>query len=124
MPSRRIDDLEPVTREKARLCLAYWDSEGIEYVVTGTLRTHEEQMEMWARGRTIPGPQVTWTQHSPHEDGKAFDALALKNGKLVKDGNDPIYQKMGQIAESIGFQWGIMTKAGKHIDLDHFQLKG
>ncbi len=36
-------------------------------------RSDERQRELYAQGRTLPGPIVTWTLHSAHVSGRAFD---------------------------------------------------
>jgi peptidoglycan L-alanyl-D-glutamate endopeptidase CwlK len=44
-----------------------------EVVVLEGVRTKERQMQLYAQGRTAPGPKVTWTMHSTHFSGRAVD---------------------------------------------------
>lgn len=41
------------------------------------LRSVERQRELYAKGRTAPGPKVTWTMSSPHIAGRAVDLAPL-----------------------------------------------
>ncbi len=59
MPSRKLEDLHPLIAEKAQQLIESAQAEGIEILVTSTLRTFEEQAELFAIGRTKPGDIVT-----------------------------------------------------------------
>ena len=91
---------------------------GIDFIITCTKRTQEEQEELYAQGRTKPGKIVTWTLKSKHIEGRAFDIAILKNGKITWDTAD--YQQAGEIGESAGLQWGGRWKSP---DYPHFQLQ-
>jgi len=55
MSSRRLEDLHALVADKAQQLIAFAQAKGIEILVTSTLRTFEEQAELFARGRTAPG---------------------------------------------------------------------
>ena len=40
-----------------------------------THRSQARQLDLYAQGRTEPGPIVTWTQHSAHTEGRAVDVI-------------------------------------------------
>ena len=48
---------------------------------TGGVRTDEQQLQMYAQGRTSEGTKVTWTKDSYHQYGLAVDTVAWVNGK-------------------------------------------
>ena len=118
MASRKLDDLVPECRDKAILFLEKTKEEGYSVLIIGTLRTQAEQDALYAQGRTTPGDIVTWTHHSKHCEGKAFDVVLLVNGKI--NWHAPDYTPLGVIAEGIGLTWGARTTHGK--DFDHFQI--
>ena len=64
------------------------------------------------------GKKITWTLDSKHFYGKACDFVPFINGKV--DWNAPLeyWQKCGEIAESIGFEWG---GRWKNRDLPHIE---
>lgn len=64
-------------------------------VVAQGVRSNGEAIENYRKGRTaaelaavgiheapLPGPQVTWTLHSKHVDGKAVDVYPLVKGQI------------------------------------------
>lgn len=130
--SRRIEDLVPEMQEKAREFAGEMATAGVPFIFTSTRRTKEEQVELYARGRTKPGRKVTWTLKSKHIEGTAFDIAVCKAGipewnvKIdVDEDGIPDYFEAGQIGESIGLVWGGRFKdaRGKPIpDFCHFEL--
>lgn len=126
MASRKIDDLVPELQEKFYQFRRLADMAGVQFLVTCTYRTQEEQNELYEKGRTKPGKKVTWTLHSKHTDREAFDIAALNENKEitwdlkadVDDDSIPDYQELGEIGESVGLVWG-----GRFNDYCHFQLK-
>jgi peptidoglycan LD-endopeptidase CwlK len=133
--SRDIRDLTPETQ---RLYYAWADGmkrAGIEYVITCTKRTPEEQLELWKKGRVFRDGKwlvvdkkkcVTWTLHSNHFTGEAFDFAIVVNGKIVwNPGLDadadgiPEYSEAGIIGEKVGLRWGGRFKG---VDAAHLEL--
>lgn len=130
MPSRDIEDLHPDLQQPCRDLLAKCDSEGINAKVIFTYRTPEEQDDLYAQGRTIPGRKVTnikgaASKHCFTIDGnpaaKAFDiAVFDERGGYIEDGNDKRYWTVGKIGEALGLTWGGRWKSPH--DPSHFQL--
>lgn len=126
MVSRKVSDLVPAMREKAKEFAVRMAEEGIPFMFTCTSRSQEEQDALYQQGRTKPGKIVTWTKHSLHTQRVAFDIAILRDGqptwdiKVDVDG-DAIadYLEAGQIGEEIGLIWG---GRWKKPDYPHFQL--
>ena len=114
--SRKIEDLIPEMQEKYKNFAAKMDEADIDFIVTCTYRTQEDQDLLWAKGRTLPGKTVTWTQHSRHTQRDAFDIAIVKNGKITWDDSD--YRGPGNIGESVGLVWG---GRWNHPDSPHYQ---
>lgn len=91
---------------------------GLEFIVTCTYRSQEEQDRLYGQGRTYPGPIVTWTRSSKHTERKAFDVAIIEMGKVTWD--DRKYDGPGAIGESVGLVWG---GRWNKPDKPHFELK-
>ena len=103
--SRLLADLDPSFLPDAALFLAKCVEAQIPVLITCTRRTAEEQAEAVATGHS----QVT---HSRHQDGMAIDVVPYdlfdRDGpdKLDWDTSDPVWLKIGTIAEGLGLRWG------------------
>ncbi len=112
--SRLLADLEPVTREKVyRLIAAAPLVLGRELFIVHTLRTYEEQDELYAQGRTKPGKKVTDARggQSWHNFGRAIDFAFEERGTqrpTWSTAGDAIedWRLLGQMGEAIGLEWG------------------
>lgn len=101
--------------------------EGVRLRFTHTLRSNKEQDELYAQGRTKPGPKVTDAKagQSMHNYGLAFDTVIL----LDKDGDgkfetvsyslDKHWMAVTNYFKSKGWEWGGDWKSFK--DNPHFQ---
>jgi len=131
MASRNISDLCPA------MISLYFDFEremrraGIDFIVTCTFRSNDEQRQLYAQGRTAPGKIVTnalpgQSKHNKTLDGKplaeAFDIVIMNNGKPDWNVKNPNWEKAGAIGESVGLEWAGRWKTFK--EYPHFQLKG
>lgn len=144
MVSRRLEDLHPITREKAQRLTEEAKKQGIDTLIYMTYRSPEEQDLLYFQGRlkqfgltveelnrrrqrigllpltekeanTVVTSVRGW--QSFHQYGLAFDIAVVKQGKI--DWNDTqSYQKLGQIGKSLGLVWG---GDWKMKDLVHFQ---
>ena len=89
-------------------------------VICGT-RSWKEQEELYAKGRTAPGPRVTNARagSSWHNYGVAWDVgLFTASGGYVTDGK--VYERFGKLAGlPVGCEWGGDWKSFK--DFPHFQ---
>lgn len=90
----------------------------------GGKRTDEEQIEMYAQGRTKPGRKVTWTLNSYHKTGKAFDIYAYVNGGASWDMKylESIARHLQKVAKEqycIELEWGfdLWKKDGAHFQI-------
>jgi peptidoglycan L-alanyl-D-glutamate endopeptidase CwlK len=120
MSSRRLEDLHTLVADKARQLIAFAQAEGIELLITSTLRTFEEQAELYARGRTTPGKRVTNAKpgESWHNFGLAFDVVPLINGKAVWD--SPFWERIGALGKQVDLVWGGDFRSFK--DRPHFEF--
>lgn len=98
---------------------------------TWTLRTFQQQNDLFAQGRTRPGRVVTWARggDSWHNYGLAVDiCLVHISGKMVSFDSVADFDKDGvadwievvKIFKSFGWEWGGDWDKPK-TDLPHFQ---
>jgi peptidoglycan hydrolase-like protein with peptidoglycan-binding domain len=103
--------------------------DGIDFQIVQGLRTGAQQDALYAQGRTKPGPKVTWTRNSNHEDqdgdgyGAAIDFQAIHKGTptWTEKYYKPIAEHIKKVATGlkIPVQWGYdLWKK----DLGHIQL--
>jgi len=120
MASRDLEDLHPLVADKAKQLVELAAAEDIEILVTSTLRTFEEQAELFAIGRTTPGNKVTNAKpgESWHNFGLAFDVVPLVNGKAIF--NSPFWNRIGKLGKQVGLFWGGDFKSFK--DKPHFEF--
>jgi peptidoglycan L-alanyl-D-glutamate endopeptidase CwlK len=114
-----IRDIDALTPETALLCrtfLARSKAEGLEVFVTETRRSSERQAWLWSLGRNGSGVKRTWTTHSKHQDGLAFD-IAFKGLNLYPS-DTQIWARLGSIGEACGLTWGGRFKG---VDSVHFE---
>ena len=118
--------LASVVRRALEIC-------AVDFMVVEGLRTIERQRELYAQGRTKPGPKVTWTLHSKHLEGNAVDLAPFVNGKV--DWNnlknfDAIAKAMLQASRelSVPIRWGAdwdmdgIPREKGETDSPHFEL--
>jgi len=103
-------------------------------VVEGS-RTQERQNQLYAQGRTAPGPIVTWTLESKHITGDAVDLAPMEGNNIVWDDTAKFHAIAGAMFASsqelgIGIRWGkdwdqdgIIGEKGE-TDSPHFELTG
>lgn len=118
---RTISSLRPQLQALLSRLKALALKEGIDFLVTDTNRSKDEQMALYAKGRSKPGKIVTNTPYpqSFHNHGVAFDVVPLKNGQPnYSDTN--AYKRLGALGKSIGLEWGGDWKG--FVDKPHFQL--
>jgi peptidoglycan L-alanyl-D-glutamate endopeptidase CwlK len=116
---KNLATVQPQLQRLGRELLRRLAAEGLTFKVIQGRRTQAEQDALWAKGRTKPGPKVTWTLKSRHLTGRAID-LALFQGKNVV-WESKHYTRAGEIGEELGLVWGGRWKGGK-TDKPHFEL--
>lgn len=127
MSSRRIDDLNVELQIKFHQFRIAADAAGVQFMITCTYRSQEEQDELYSQGRTKPGKIVTWTKSSKHTERKAFDVAVLNENNQptwnlkadVDKDSVPDYEELGRIGEHFGLTWG---GSWKKKDYCHFEL--
>lgn len=107
--------LLPVVDRKSKALVSLCASQGCPIRITEGYRSIERQNELYAQGRTKPGPIVTNARggESYHNWGCAFDIVPLEGYTSTK------WNKIGVLGESLGFVWG-----GRWAfqDKPHFEL--
>lgn len=99
---RGIDKLHPELQVCVNKFLEECKKQGLNVLVTETLRTQEEQERLYAKGRTQPGKIVTNCRgyQSPHCWGVAFDFCRNVKGREY-DNTDGFFEKVGSIAKEL-----------------------
>jgi len=118
---RCIETLLPEVRPIARALVQKSKQAGIQIKILSGLRTYEEQDELFARGRTKPGPKVTNARggYSNHNFGIAFDVGVFEGAKYLPDSVK--YKAVGALGMDLGLEWGGSWKT--IVDQPHFQLR-
>ncbi len=108
--------------------LTAMESLHLKMLVTDGVRSLEQQMALYAQGRTMPGRIVTncdgvvkRSNHQPHADGfgHAVDLAFVLNGVPSWDSSLP-WMLYGSMAQQQGLVWGGMFKT--LVDLPHVEL--
>ena len=98
-------------------------AQGMNLVLTAGFRSNAEQERLYQQGRTTKGRIVTHVGpgNSKHNYGAAVDVAFVNNNGQPYWPNDPaLWQKVGQIGESLGLRWGGNWQGFK--DMPHFEL--
>lgn len=124
----RIAKLHPKLRGEVAQIITEIQANGINIRITQGLRTIAEQDELYAKGRTKPGPKVTNAKggQSFHNFGLAVDFCLLhKDGGISWDLHEDIdkdgikdWMEVVAIFEKHGWEWG---GRWKFVDNPHFQ---
>lgn len=121
--SRDIKDLLPIVAAKCDSFIAECKRQGLDVLITSTLRDNESQDALYAQGRTTAGKIVTNAKggQSFHNYGCAFDFVPVVNGKA--QWNDlAAFERCGMIAESLGLEWAGRWKSMR--EMAHCQYTG
>ena len=89
--------LDPLFRAPLQRVIARLEKEGHSVEVVETVRSQARQDALFAQGRTLPGPVVTWTRDSSHRVGRAAD-LRIDGGTA----DARTLQRLAQIAAEEG----------------------
>lgn len=130
----KIATLHESLRPFAEQLIEAAPASGIRLVVTEALRSSAYQAQLYAQGRTVPGPGASPTRplgsivtkahpgSSWHEFGLAFDVAILEDGKATWPNDRGLWEEIGELGESLGLEWGGRFKT--ILDLPHFQRRG
>lgn len=116
-----IATLLPEVRPIARALVHRAAADGIRIKVISGLRTYAEQDELYAQGRTRPGPIVTKARggYSNHNFGIAFDVGVFEGSRYLQE--SPKYAAVGALGLELGLEWG--GNWNSIVDQSHFQLR-
>lgn len=127
MSSRSLENLNQYTRDAAIKHIQLCATRGVELLIYCTLRSNEEQNDLYAIGRTKPGKIVTNARagesaHNPDKYGKAsaYDCCPMIAGKPMWDSKHPSWR----IVVECGEEAGLLASArwqGKLKEQAHFQ---
>lgn len=141
LSSRKIDDLVFPAKLRALNFIADAKIEGIDLLVTCTVRDVQAQNALFAHGRTraqldraglteiepAPGPILTNAKggDSFHQYGVALDVVPLRAGKPVwgtAGADRELWERVGRIGEARGLEWAGRWKRMR--EFPHFQFTG
>lgn len=118
--SRDINRLRPDVAANCRKWLDLCKANGLNVLVTQTVRDKEYQESLYAQGRTKPGSIVTNGKVPTfHADtaGLAFDFCKNVTGHEYDD--NAFFHKAAALAKGMGFSWGGDWKS--FVDMPHIQ---
>lgn len=121
--SRDLADLRPPVAARAAAFVTACRAQGIDVLITSTLRDNEAQAVLYAQGRTTPGLRVTNAKpgQSFHNWGVAFDFVPIVAGKAMWN-DAALFRRCGYIAESVGLEWAGRWKS--FPEMAHCQYTG
>jgi len=124
MSDRDLDHLNPRVAAAAKAALTECAAAGMSVLVTCTYRSGAEQDELYAQGRTKPGPKVTNARagQSFHQYRMALDLYPNPGGKPDFSGKHPWWPKIAAIFKKHGFEWGYEWP--RFREMPHFQMTG
>lgn len=131
MSDRKTEDLAPEMQTVWNECAEEIKAASIDILVTCTLRTQAEQLELWKVGREFkdgkwivvaPKKCITWTLSSKHLTGHAVDFVVMVNGKpdwlmVHKD----LWDRVVSIGKAHGLSQ-VVGKDGRVKEFAHLQL--
>lgn len=112
--SRKVEDLQPYVRYLCKRLIEECKKQGIDILITNTLRDQEQQTVYFKKGT---GSRLIGS----HGFGLAFDVVPLKDGKAVWS-NKALWAQVGAIGKSLSLEWGGDWK--HRLDCPHFQFTG
>lgn len=118
---RNIMTLHPKVQEAARKFLKRLHDEGINARIISGTRTYAEQDDLYAKGRTKPGPKVTNAKggQSNHNFGIAWD-IGIFDAQGAYLPESPLYEKAAKVGLVDGLEWGGNWQSFK--DRPHYQM--
>lgn len=131
-PDIVLAGLLPDVASKCRAHIARCASMGIPLLLYSGLRSAQEQLAEFTKGRAFNATTGIWSvvdhkrvttngdsEHTPHCRGAAYDLVPIVNEKAAWDRLD-LFLKVGEVGEAIGLVWG--GRWPKLKDMPHFEL--
>ena len=116
---RDLNKLSAKGKIACELFLEKCKAEGLNVLVTETYRSQARQTYLYEQGRTRAGQIVTNVKTvGYHNTGNAWDIC--KNVKGQEYSDNAFFSKCGEIAKSLGIEWGGYWKG--FVDKPHFQI--
>ena len=122
--SRKVNDLHPSMQLGLMQAIDLWnrDNRYPDVIITCTYRSPAQQDILFEQGRTTPGPKVTWTRNSKHNEypALAFDIAFVKADKSL-DWNPNLFKMFARTVGAMipGLVWGGNWKTP---DAPHFEI--
>ena len=120
LSQRSLDNLKNVHPNLVKVVKRALELSPVDFTVIEGVRTQARQDELWAQGRTKPGPVVTWIptvgSHGIHNDGFGH---AVDIAPFPIDWND--LSRFDQVAEAMfaaAKEYGIRLRWGADWDQD------
>lgn len=111
------EECNPILLSKLHQLENLAKKENIHFKVICLYRSPQEQLRLYTQGRTKPGRKITWTKHSKHNEGRAFDVAILINGRITWDYK--YYLRLGELGKQTDLIWGGDWKVR---DYGHFEI--
>lgn len=131
MSSRNLSDLRQDVKQMAEKHIELCKAAGFDLLVYCTYRSEQEQNDLYAQGRTLPGKIVTNARGGDSQHNKVdamknpaaegYDCVPLKNGKAIWDGKDPAWSVVIKCGEDAGLKASARW-SGKLKELCHFGI--
>lgn len=122
---RKLEELDPKVQAAAQAAKDECKALGLDFVVTCTYRSGEEQSALYAQGRTKPGLIVTNAKagQSFHQFRVALDLYPIVNGKPDLNGVAlKTWKAVAAVFKKYGFEWAWEWKSFR--EMPHFQMTG
>lgn len=110
--------LRGVKRDLIRVAELALSRSPFDITVIEGMRTPERQAQLYAQGRTTPGPVVTWTLRSKHLDGKAIDLGPLDDKGQIAWNNRELFVEMSSLMFAAAKELGVKIRWGADWDQD------
>ena len=119
---KRLESLKPLFQDIVLEMVRIGNENGLDVQIASGFRSVKEQDELYAQGRTKPGPIVTNAKggRSAHQSGWAVDLYFLVDGKA--DWNVGKFLKLWNLVKARGLEveWAGNWKTFK--EYCHFQM--
>lgn len=126
LSQRSLDALKGVHPNMVRVVKRAIQITQQDFLVTEGVRTPERQRQLYAQGRTAPGPKVTWTLQSNHFLQKSGYGHAVDLCPYPVDWNSiPKFKAIESAMKQAALAEGVRIVAGadwSKPDRPHFEL--
>lgn len=119
----RLALVHPVLKDRVEQLAAALQAEGYTPRVTAGIRTATQQDELYAKGRTAPGPIVTNAQgtQSNHVMGWAVDLAFMHDGE--PDWQSKGFDRLVDLAPTYGLRSGAVWGDRPHLELSEVPME-